>query len=56
MKKLLGIVVLGFLLFSSVNTASNKEIIKYGVTQVNIKTGELYEGERATYGFASTMQ
>ena len=51
MKKLFStIMVLGLLL--SGNAYANKEIIKYGVTQVNIKTGELYEGERATYGFA----
>ena len=50
MKKLLSIVVLGLLL--SGNAYANKEIIKYGVTQVNIQTGDLYKGERATYGFA----
>jgi hypothetical protein len=50
MKKLLSILVLSLLFGGSAN--ANKEIIKYGVAQVNIKTGELYEGERATYGFA----
>ena len=50
MKKLLSIVVLGLLL--SGNAYANKEIIKYGVTKVNIQTGDLYKGERATYGFA----
>ena len=50
MKKLLGIVVLGLLLGS--NSYANKEIVKYGVTEVNTKTGELYKSERGTYGLA----
>ena len=50
MKKLLGIVVFS-LLFGG-NGYANKEIIKYGVTGVNIKTGDLYKSERGTYGLA----
>ena len=50
MKKLLVIVVLS-LLFGG-NGYANKEIIKYGVTAVNTKTGDLYKGERGTYNLA----
>ena len=50
MKKIIFIFVIN--LFLSDYVYANKEIVKYGVTQVNIQTGDLYKGERATYGFA----